>query len=597
VAGLVAALILLSVVYTWPLARAWRTHLPGQRLDNLAHAWNLWWVSRVLAGEGELFFTRLLAHPHGLDLRRHTLGAANGLLAAPLVAWFGAVGAYNLLVVAFFVLEGVALYFLGRTVGLSVAGASAAALLGAAAPAWTAQLLLGHLNLLATFWLPLILAAGVRARERPLQGGAMAGVVLAATLWTDFTLAAMACLALLGAQLHRGLLERKARRVLPGLALPWVLAGVLAGPLLLGFAAASDGGGGDAQAGWGTMRALHIDPTELVIPAPHLRFLGAWGVAAHEDKGGFWGEAVAFPGWIVLALALWGALRRLPPRLRLLRRLTLLSLLLACGPRLEWAGRPIGLLPRSLELVGEPSGFPLPYALMAYLPLLRELRVPGRFVLLAAPCLALLAGHGLDRLRNLVRRPAPGEQGRGQAPRIGGIALGLCVLLPFLGILETLPRAIELVDTRLPAELLPVGDDPEPGALLEIPLGWRDGFRIVGLEDTRQQIWQTVHGRPIVSGFAARISDATWGLLLADPGIRSLLDLEMKRRPSGREDEHAIAAMLRSYRVRYVVLHPPWGASSLGALFAGLPGLERLPAPEDAAVFRVIERGGGAASR
>src|SRR5262249_36369637 len=48
-------------------------------------------------------------------------------------------------------------------------------------------------------------------------------------------------------------------------------------------------------------------------------------------------------------------------------------------------------------------------------------------------------------------------------------------------------------------------DRPERGAVCELPLGVRDGLGMRGAFNDRVLFFQTIHGRPLVGGFVARL--------------------------------------------------------------------------------------------
>ena len=50
-----------------------------------------------------------------------------------------------------------------------------------------------------------------------------------------------------------------------------------------------------------------------------------------------------------------------------------------------------------------------------------------------------------------------------------------------------------------------IGRPSHPGAVLELPLGIRDGFGEYGVLDSRVQDHQTLHEKPLVGGFVSRM--------------------------------------------------------------------------------------------
>src|SRR5262249_21163548 len=66
---------------------------------------------------------------------------------------------------------------------------------------------------------------------------------------------------------------------------------------------------------------------------------------------------------------------------------------------------------------------------------------------------------------------------------------------------------------------------PEPGALVELPLGLGDGFGELSPVDHRMFVCQAIHERPLVGGVLARLPPDVLTRYRADPLISTLLRL------------------------------------------------------------------------
>ena len=71
-------------------------------------------------------------------------------------------------------------------------------------------------------------------------------------------------------------------------------------------------------------------------------------------------------------------------------------------------------------------------------------------------------------------------------------------------IFEHLAAPLPLTDSRVPAPYRELAAQPGDFALLQLPMGWRNGFGVFGTEDTRVEWYQSVHERPILSGNTSR---------------------------------------------------------------------------------------------
>jgi hypothetical protein len=109
----------------------------------------------------------------------------------------------------------------------------------------------------------------------------------------------------------------------------------------------------------------------------------------------------------------------------------------------------------------------------------------------------------------------------------------------------------------LPSSYLALHEAARPGAVCELPLGLRDGFGETGSLDEAVLFHQTVHERPIVGGFIARLPPALGRRYDTIPVIRSFLRLssggDVASEDMGLPPANAAAA-LASTGIAYVVL-------------------------------------------
>jgi hypothetical protein len=97
-----------------------------------------------------------------------------------------------------------------------------------------------------------------------------------------------------------------------------------------------------------------------------------------------------------------------------------------------------------------------------------------------------------------------------------------------------------------------------PGAVCELPLGIRDGFGETGTFDAAIMLNQTVHERPILGGFVARLPPSVVRSYRALPVVMSFLRLSSGGKLS--DEAHADADRARNtdqlaaLGVRYIVV-------------------------------------------
>ena len=92
----VLLLAVLSIVWTWPLARHFSDHIPGLGGDNYSFLWNLWWMRKALsAPELDFFQSRYLFSPFGVDLINHPHTALQGYISATALSGMSIIEAEN----------------------------------------------------------------------------------------------------------------------------------------------------------------------------------------------------------------------------------------------------------------------------------------------------------------------------------------------------------------------------------------------------------------------------------------------------------------------------------------------------------------------
>jgi hypothetical protein len=98
---------------------------------------------------------------------------------------------------------------------------------------------------------------------------------------------------------------------------------------------------------------------------------------------------------------------------------------------------------------------------------------------------------------------------------------------------------------------------PEPGALLELPLGLRDGLAHRGSFDDRVLFYQSLHGRPIAGGFVARLPPSVLKAYQDDALLSALLQLSERDRPEAIElpDPGRANVLLRRHGIGFVMLN------------------------------------------
>jgi hypothetical protein len=532
--GAAALYAALACVATWPLLLHFRDRVPGQQRwgsleimpESLLNLWNLWWFRYALLELGQdPFDCRYVFYPYGADLWFHALAPLHALLAIPLQAFASLAATQNLMLLFDFVAAGVLSFALGVELGLSRGGALLAGAVYAFAPPVFAHLYAGHYELIAIYWLPAMLLAWLRlvgeASPRPSRGIGL-GLLFALTAYSS------PYYLVYGAELLAVAALVDARRTLrPGvlraLAVTVAVAAVGLAPLLGKFLDPDAPGTGASVSS--EFDRHSGDLIGFFVPSFTHPLLAEPLLALHQrmnPKDHLPQETTTYAGVSVLALASLGVLARRRARepLALLLAIVLVFSVLSLGSH--------------LRILGEPTGVPLPTRLLEEVPLLRIARAPGRHMVVAMLGLALLAGAGWQRL------PAAWLRW----PALALLALDLAAMP-----VPTLSTEVGPVDRHLAS--LPGGF-----AVLDVPLGARDGQRFGGWPDNRRVFAQTVHRHPVVSGAVSRLSPETWEALFAAPVIGTLLEPKGAGAEAIARDRAQGAAFLARFRIDAVIVHP-----------------------------------------
>jgi hypothetical protein len=135
----------------------------------------------------------------------------------------------------------------------------------------------------------------------------------------------------------------------------------------------------------------------------------------------------------------------------------------------------------------------------------------------------------------------------------------------------------------------------EPGVLLELPLGIRDGFGAEGRLDHEALFHQTDHQRPIAGGFVARLSPRLLSRYTTEPVLSSLLTLSDGRSLSPQNvarDRAAAAARLEEWGVSVVVVRKRDASAELNQYVREVLGVRliREDAQRELYVFPITRR-------
>ncbi|MDQ7030135.1 MAG: interleukin-like EMT inducer domain-containing protein [Ardenticatenia bacterium] len=179
------------------------------------------------------------------------------------------------------------------------------------------------------------------------------------------------------------------------------------------------------------------------------------------------------------------------------------------------------------------------------MPIFKANRYPSRYSVLIAACLAVLSAYGM---RALAER-------YDHRRRCAILSVSL-----FIFLVETAAVPLPLSSYQVPAVYETLAQKTTT-AVLEVPMAWRNGFRVTGPLDTTfmfAQFYQTVHRKRLLNGNTSRNPEFLFQYFTEAPLLNSLLALETgKSLPEGRErfDAQNGLDVLQLLGVRQIIVH------------------------------------------
>ena len=536
----IAAYTLLALALTYPLVTRFATHVPGDGIDDPALGWNLWWVRHALVDlRANPFACDWMFYPIGINLAFYTLTVLNGVLSIPLQYVTGLVPASNVLLLSSFVLSGYGAYLLANTImakrtETAQVGAFVAGFVYAFASSKLFYAALGQFNIASSHWIPFTILYLWKMKEQPARRRypLLAGLFLAFQAWAELTYASFLLIFIAffalwmfaSARWRRADISRGLRN------LAWVSLVFFVGlaPILANMIPDLRTEGDFFTSGGGFADVFSADLAGYLVPTMHHPLLGGM---VHRLKLPYDKGQQLYLGYSVLLLAgigLW-AWRRGAASFWALS--TAFFFLLTLGP--------------TLRINGHDTGLPLPFAIVEQLPFFKGNRYPSRYSVLLVLSVAMLVRFGVAAL----------WQTRRDLRRIALTVL--CALIAF----EHLSVPLPLSDFRVPAIYRQIAQGAGDFTVLELPLGWRNGARVMGTQDVIimwVQWYQTAHGKRLLGGNTSRNPEFKFQYFAEAPVLNSLIALETGRAidDATRQADKAIAPLVMQFlNVRYIVAH------------------------------------------
>jgi hypothetical protein len=580
---------LLTLALTWPWAANFSAAFPGSAtwaFDESTFIWNIWRFKHNLIDlQQSPLQTDQIFWPLGISLVLYTYNFLNALLGLPLLLGLNLTLASNLTILFAYVFSGYGAYLLLRYLlkNQQPLRANLAAFVGGAIYALPASraifAALGHYDIVSTAFIPFFALFFIKTlREPGLKNPALAGIFAALCLLAEMIFGVF--LLFLGLILLLYHLKPTTRRrpasyvlndsldvlqraspglyhfltLIPKLLVLALVAALLWGPVMLPILRAFSQGDFDLS-GWGESLKLSADLAGWFTPTDlHPLWGSDWARRLREVQEGtapFTDVNTVFLGYGILALAIVGGVAFFK-QVKVWLLAALVFAAFSLGPLLQIRGRflfPLDNLLRE-QGIAQDITFPLPFALLHYIPIIRANRVPSRFSVVLGLALAVLAAYGAYWLLARVK-------GRGP------VLVGLAGIITLLALFDQLALPLPLTSAAAPSVYEAIGREEGEFALLQFPLGWRNSFGVYGAERTQIQYYQHVHQKPMVGGNISRAPDFKFNYFRSIPLFQAFAQTELPMSdppvdPETLERARSQAAELMTlYNIGYVIIHEP----------------------------------------
>ncbi len=519
----------LSLVWTYPLLVEFSDKLVGLGGDRYIYLWNMWWMKKALLElHTSPLFTEYIFYPHGTGLGFHDLSILNALLSVPLQWLFSIDEIYNIEFLLTFILGGFGCFLLVRY----LTGDNLAAFFsGLVFAFWGARAYnVDHLSLASVQWFPFsILYLFKTLRESSYRYPVLAAIFLVFNALSSHYYA-LYMVMFAGLFLFYCMVFERRQFFRVSTLTRFLLAGVLAILLMLPVAIPmlSEVAGGEDYMNYTLLIQESASPNLLLFPSAnhpvlgkYVRYLYAW--LGEPVQWGLTGAS--FLGYTLIFLCGYAIfkLRHIKQAFWILTGCVFL--LLSCGPYLRIFSTFY-------------TEVPLPYQILQHLPLLKGLRVPIRFMVLAMLAGSVLAGYASWDLLRRVR-----------------IRKTLFVLLSALLLFEyARVYYVTPLGDPTPEFYQELGQETETYAILELTplMTWEHS-------SLRSSLFQISHNKKLFHGHSSRLSlDAHYQAY----AVYTTFDDFVTQPRRFIEDEawldktrKKILAMLSYYDVRYVALY------------------------------------------
>lgn len=519
----------LSIIFTYPVAFS-ANKIPGDGGDSYWFLWDLWWFRKTILNSTYTYYTQKIYFPIGVDMGFSDISLINIVVSMPIQPVLGLVGTYNLLWILTFALSGFGAFLLVKYLTSDVRSAFVSGLIFAFCPYHFAHAL-GHLNLISTQFIPIYILFFIKMIKEPKKSNAVyAGLFLLLSAFSSYYYLAYLIVFTLAYLGYRQMADRNvwnadlAKRLFLAAAVFTISASPFLFPIVRGIL-----GKESTFVYAGGFVEFSADLLGFFIPASfHPLFKDVFAPIYANFTGGP-AENTVFLGYTALILSTIAYLKRTDDA-KLWATLSALFFILSLGPVLHFNGIVhISFYEHSLPI-------PLPYSVLAYIPIFSIFRVPARWDILLMLCISVLSGYGLNYISSGLDKQSLSKS------NLLYIAISCLILFEYLSI------PYPMTSTEVPLFYKEISQESGDFAIMDIPTWFFPDY----------MFFQTVHGKNLVEGYVSRAPDYIFRYFDSMPFINQLIHLHGSRSGADILDQSFGGIgrdVLNKYDIKYVVLH------------------------------------------
>ncbi|MGZ4885987.1 MAG: hypothetical protein ACXV5C_11750 [Halobacteriota archaeon] len=533
-AAVFACYVALTIIFTYPVAFSVNT-FPGDGGDGYWFLWDFWAFKNAIIAHTNPLYTSWIYYPIGVNLAFSTTSFFNAALSIPLQLIWDLPHAYVFVWLMSFALSGYGAFALMRYLGGSTKVAFISGLIFMLCPYHLAHAL-GHMNLIATAWIPLYALFFLRTiRESKRSNPAIAALFLSITAFCDFYYAIYLLAFSILAIAYYFWTERQQASfagILRRTGITGVIFVGLTLPLLFPMFQELLHGGGYAYIGG--FSQYSADLVAFVVPSRLHPLFGSEVAPLYQHLSGNVAEGTVFLGYVGIVLSALAIIKQRTREVRFWALAMGIFLMLSLGPVLQVAGAVVRV-PSAVPYIGN-AAVPLLYYVLMHLPVFSVARVASRWDIMVMLCVSVLSGYGLQYLVNL-------SHPSGRRVRNENV---LCLVFAGLILFEFFSVPYPTATTAVPAFYQKLGTDSQDYAV----------FEVAPRSTAQIMYYQTIHHKQLVNGYVSREPPGSLHFIETEPVVRLLYHIQETQPGTVAVNTTSLdPSVLSRYNIKYVIVH------------------------------------------